>query len=271
MPELPEVETVLRTLEHQIKDQQITAIDVLYEPIVQDKEKFVASLLNQHFRNFLRRGKFLIFQMDDCYFVSHLRMEGKYFIQDTSEPITKHMHVIFTLSNGKQLRYHDTRKFGRMEIWPLDADLNNFHDLGVEPLTPQLNFAYLKAILNKSKHTIKQDLLDQHIIAGIGNIYADEICYFAKIDPSTRSDHLDDKTIQLIVDGTKEILKAAIAAGGTTIRSYTSSLGVTGRFQLSCQVHQKAGQPCAACHTTIQKKVVAGRGTYYCPNCQKEL
>lgn len=269
MPELPEVETVLRTLENQIKDQEIIAIDVLYEPIVSNKALFCKSLLHQHFRSFHRRGKFLIFQMDDCYFVSHLRMEGKYYIQSPMEPITKHMHVIFTLSNGMQLRYHDTRKFGRMEIWPLSTDLDHFHDLGVEPLSEEFDVKYLKTKLSCSRHAIKQDLLDQHIIAGIGNIYADEICFYAKIDPSHPANSLDDQTISLIVEGTKQILQGAIAAGGTTIRSYTSSLGVTGRFQLSCKVHQKEGQPCAICNTLIKKKVVAGRGTYYCPHCQK--
>ena len=270
MPELPEVETVLRTLENRIKDQEIVDIKVLYEPIVQNKDSFIKSLLHQHFRDFLRRGKYLIFKMDDIYFVSHLRMEGKYYIQKPDEPTNKHNHIIFALSNGMELRYNDTRKFGRMEIYPLDTDLNHLHDLGVEPLSDNFNIEYLKPILNKSSHSIKQDLLDQHIIAGIGNIYADEICFYAKINPACISKKLDDNTIALLVEGTKAILQKAIEAGGTTIRSYTSSLGVTGRFQLSCKVHQKENQQCEICGSLIKKTVVAGRGTYYCPSCQKE-
>lgn len=269
MPELPEVQTVVSTLEHQIKDLEIVDIKVLYEPIVQDASKFKTSLLHQHFRVFLRRGKYLIFKMDDCYFVSHLRMEGKFFIQDPSEPITKHMHVILTLSNGKELRYHDTRKFGRMEIYPLTLDLDMFHDLGVEPLSDKFDFNYLYPILKKSHHALKQDLLDQHIIAGIGNIYADEICFYAKVDPRKRSNKLTKKQVNDIVLGTKEILENAIRAGGTTIRSYTSSLGVTGRFQLQCKVHQRKDEECYVCHSKIKKIVVASRGTYYCPKCQK--
>ena len=175
MPELPEVETVVRTLEKQIKDEEIIDIQILYEPIVTNAKSFKEKMLHQHFRAFLRRGKYLIFKMDDIYFVSHLRMEGKYYIQDIDEPVSKHMHVIFTLSNGKQLRYNDTRKFGRMEIMPLDTDLDHLHDLGLEPFDERLTTDYLKDILKKSNHPIKQDLLDQHIIAGIGNIYADEI------------------------------------------------------------------------------------------------
>ena len=270
MPELPEVETVLRTLENRIKDQEIVDIKVLYEPIVQNKDSFIKSLLHQHFRDFLRRGKYLIFKMDDIYFVSHLRMEGKYYIQKPDEPTNKHNHIIFALSNGMELRYNDTRKFGRMEIYPLDTDLNHLFDLGVEHLSDNFNIEYLKPILNNSSHSIKQDLLDQHIIAGIGNIYADEICFYAKINPACKSKYLDDITINLIVEGTKAILQKAIEAGGTTIRSYTSSLGVTGRFQLSCKVHQKENQQCEICGSLIKKTVVAGRGTYYCPSCQKE-
>lgn len=270
MPELPEVETVVRTLEKQIKDEEIIDINILYEPIVQDAAYFKEKMLHQHFRAFLRRGKYLIFKMDDIYFVSHLRMEGKYYIQDINEPITKHMHVIFTLSNGKQLRYHDTRKFGRMEIMPLDTNLDDFHDLGLEPFDDRLTVSYLKDIYKKSNHPIKQDLLDQHIIAGIGNIYADEICFYAKLDPRTLSKYLNDSNIHDIIEGTRIILKRAIAAGGTTIRSYTSSLGVTGRFQLECKVHQREGQNCYVCNEKIKKIKVATRGTYYCPNCQKE-
>lgn len=270
MPELPEVETVVRTLEKQIKDEEIIDIQILYEPIVTNAKSFKEKMLHQHFRAFLRRGKYLIFKMDDIYFVSHLRMEGKYYIQNIDEPVSKHMHVIFTLSNGKQLRYNDTRKFGRMEIMPLDTDLDHFHDLGLEPFDERLTTDYLKDILKKSNHPIKQDLLDQHIIAGIGNIYADEICYYARLHPSTLSKYLNDKNISDIIEGTRIILSKAIKAGGTTIRSYTSSLGVTGRFQLECKVHQREGLNCYNCNEKIKKIKVATRGTYYCPNCQKE-
>ena len=209
MPELPEVETVVRTLEKQIKDEEIIDIQILYEPIVTNAKSFKEKMLHQHFRAFLRRGKYLIFKMDDIYFVSHLRMEGKYYIQNIDEPVSKHMHVIFTLSNGKQLRYNDTRKFGRMEIMPLDTDLDHFHDLGLEPFDERLTTDYLKDILKKSNHPIKQDLLDQHIIAGIGNIYADEICYYARLHPSTLSKYLNDKNISDIIEGTRIILSKA--------------------------------------------------------------
>lgn len=271
MPELPEVETVLRTLEGQIKDLQITSVDVLWDNIiVDDVQDFKNKIVGQHFRKFKRRGKYLLFEMDDICLVSHLRMEGKYFIQKPDVPLTKHMHVIFGLDNGLQLRYNDTRKFGKMELIPLDYNYKKFKNLGVEPLSDDLNFAYVKQYINNIKHPIKQTLLDQSFIAGIGNIYADEILFRMKVNPSRTTSDLNDQEIEDLVKYTKYILQGAIKAGGTTIRSYTSSLGVTGRFQLELKVHQRKDEKCYVCNSTIVKTQVSKRGTYYCPKCQKD-
>ena len=135
MPELPEVQTVLDTLRYQIKDLEITDINVIYKPIVAANMDDFMKLKGQHFRDFKRRGKYLIFVMDDVILLSHLRMEGKYFLMDYGEPIGKHQHVIFKLNNGKELRYNDVRKFGRMELLPLDYDLSKLKGLGPEPFS----------------------------------------------------------------------------------------------------------------------------------------
>jgi len=270
MPELPEVQTVLNTLELRIKDLEIIDVIILYPNIVDmDPIAFKNSLINQHFRNFKRRGKFLLFEMDDVLLVSHLRMEGKYFIKQHDEPVFKHTHIIFRLSNGQDLRYNDVRKFGRMYTTSLKPDYKVFHKLGVEPFSEDFNLEYCQARLSKSHRVIKQELLDQSFIAGIGNIYADEILFYAKLNPAKKANTLTTKEIQLLIKGTQEILKMAIADGGTTIRSYTSSLGVTGRFQQHLQVHQREGEKCYLCQSTIIKTKVAQRGTYYCPKCQK--
>ncbi len=268
MPELPEVETVLRTLEPQIKDLQIMDVKVRYaKTVLADPEQFRKELTGQHFRTFRRRGKYLVFGMDDLLLVSHLRMEGKYFLQDPGEPVQKHSHVIFTLSNGKELRYHDTRKFGRMELMPLDTGLEHFHDLGPEPFSDEFNPDYIAGYV-KGKHTpVKSLLLDQRFVAGIGNIYADEILAACGIRPGRSCSRLRRQDMENIAAAAVVILDAAIAAGGTTIRSYTSSLGVTGKFFLSCSVHEK--ETCGICGSRIRMKRIGGRSSYYCPVCQK--
>ena len=268
MPELPEVQTVLDTLALRIKDREIIDIHILYQPIVAcDEALFKQALIGQHFRAFKRRGKYLLFEMDDLTLVSHLRMEGKYFILEDEIPLDKHDHVVFELDDGRQLRYNDVRKFGRMELIPKEEDYENFKDLGPEPFSKRFNVAYCHAYLKNRRIPIKTILLDQSFVAGIGNIYADEILFAMKTDPRTRADLLDDDDLKSLIKETRRILKDAIKAGGTTIRSYTSSLGVTGRFQNELRVHSVKN--CPICRNEIIKTVVGGRGTYYCPHCQK--
>ncbi|MCH4206849.1 MAG: bifunctional DNA-formamidopyrimidine glycosylase/DNA-(apurinic or apyrimidinic site) lyase [Solobacterium sp.] len=268
MPELPEVETVVRTLEHQIKDEEILGVTIRYRGIIEgNPDTFCRKMTHQHFRRFARRGKYLLFYMDDVLFVSHLRMEGKYYLQSDSEPVQKHVHVIFQLKNHKQLRYCDTRKFGRMSILPKDTDLNTFHDLGPEPFSEQFSPEYVHAVCKAKDEPIKTLLLDQSFVAGIGNIYADEICFACGIRPGRSCARLTWNDCSNMVTETRLILHAAIKAGGTTIRTYTSSLGVTGLFQLECMVHEQ--KTCKVCGAEIKMKRLGGRSSYYCPNCQK--
>lgn len=268
MPELPEVQTVLDTLEKQIKNRKIVKVKVLYKPIVELNDRtFSRRLVGQHFRNFKRRGKYLLFEMDDITLVSHLRMEGKYFILDDKIALNKHDHVIFYLDNGKQLRYNDVRKFGRMELIDKENDYRVFKNLGPEPFSKEFNIKYCKEYLKDKRVPFKTVILDQSFVAGVGNIYADEIIYAMGINPNKLACKLTDDNIKDLISNTRRILKRAIKAGGTTIRSYTSSLGVTGRFQLKLSVHTM--DKCKKCGSKIKKIVVGGRGTYYCPKCQK--
>ncbi len=203
--------------------------------------------------------------MDDLTLVCHLRMEGKFYILGKNDEIDKHTHVIFTLSDGRQLRYHDVRKFGRMELIE-KGDYRIFKDLGPEPFWDEFNLDYVRKYFKDNHHPLKEVLLDQSFVAGIGNIYADEIAYLSKLHPLSRVYLLNDDDIMRIIDNTRMVLKKAISAGGTTIRSYTSSLGVSGRFQLELLCHTK--YLCPLDHP-IKKIRVGGRGTYYCPVCQK--
>ncbi len=269
MPELPEVQTVCDTLSYQIADAMISDVVVLYPKIIEgDIEEFRKGLLNQHFRRFRRRGKYLLFEMDDVTFVSHLRMEGKYFIYETEVPYGKHDHVVFVLSDGRRLVYNDVRKFGRMNLTEKRRQYRKFRDLGPEPFWDSFNADYCRSYLSGRRMPIKEALLDQRFVAGIGNIYADEILFACHIHPKTPCDQLDEKQISDLIRQSRKILKRAIRAGGTTIRSYTSSLGVTGRFQMYLRAHDQ--KVCPLCGKKIVKIRVGSRGTYFCENCQKE-
>ena len=210
-----------------------------------------------------------MFELDDYYLISHLRMEGKYFIKEPNENLSKHDHVTFTLNNKQELRYNDTRKFGKMHLVKKDElNITPIANLGLEPWDELLTPKYLKEKLNKNK-AIKTLLLDQSIITGIGNIYADEILFLSKINPETKGNKLTNKNMKDIIINTKIILEKAIKAGGTTIHSYTSVDGITGLFQQELLVHGRKSESCPNCQTEILKIVVNGRGTYYCPKCQK--
>lgn len=271
MPELPEVETVKNGLKEKVLNKKITDCKVLYTGIIAypDKEQFIKNITNQTINDIKRRGKFLIFELDNYYLTSHLRMEGKYFIKNPNEKLNKHDHVIFTLDNKEELRYNDTRKFGKMHLVKKEElHLTPIHKLGLEPWDNLLTTKYLKEKLNKNK-AIKTLLLDQSIITGIGNIYADEILFLSKINPELSGKKLTNNNLQDIIDNTKKVLENAIASGGTTIHTYTSVDGITGKFQQELLVHGKKHLPCPNCKTEILKIVVNGRGTYYCPKCQK--
>ena len=208
-----------------------------------------------------------MFELDDYYLLSHLRMEGKYFIRNNGDERNKHEHIIILFDDNTELRYHDTRKFGKMYLIEKDKVYKEkpLKDLGKEPWDKTLTKEYLKEKLNKKP--IKTELLDQTIIVGIGNIYADEILFLSKIYPETPGNQLKDEELENIIKYTKTTLEKAIELGGTTVKSYTSSEGVHGRFQNELLVHTK--EECPNCKTKIEKITVGGRGTYYCPKCQK--
>ncbi len=272
MPEIAEVETVRNTLKKRILNKKITNIDIFYEPIIESNiEDFKKDLINKSFIDIKRRGKWLIFETEDRYLLSHLRMEGKFFIKDKTEEKAKHEHIIFTFEDNSTLRYHDTRKFGRMNLIKKEelATTPSIAKQGIEPGEKELTSTYLLAKFKGKKLPIKTVLLDQSIISGLGNIYVNEVMFYAKINPLREAQTITKEECELIVKGSNEIIKEAIKMGGTTIKSYTSSLGVTGRFQQKLKVHKKEGEPCPICNTPIKNIKIGGRSTYYCEKCQK--
>lgn len=274
MPELPEVETVKEALNQTVKGQTIKDIELRYEPMVKNMsaDEFKEKLINQTIQEVSRRGKYLVFHFDDYQLLSHLRMEGKYFYVDSDFELNPHVHVIFTLENGKRLLYQDTRKFGTYHLYDKAIDLETtapFQVLGLEPCATEFTPSYVKEKIQNKKKPIKSLLLDQTVVCGLGNIYVDEVLYRARLHPLTSSSELTDKDIENVVKYTVEVLARAIELGGTTIRTFRSSHGVSGTFQNELLVHQRKGENCYECHTPIEKIKVGGRGTYFCPTCQK--
>lgn len=272
MPELPEVETVKETLKTKILNKTIKDIALYYDKLIEypSIEEFKKNIIKQKINDIKRRGKWLLFELDDYFLLSHLRMEGKYLIRTKKDPILKHEHIDIIFDDDKTLRYMDTRKFGRMHLIK-KSEINKIgpiKELGLEPWDENLTNKYLKEKYKNKKLPIKTVLLDQSIIVGIGNIYADEILFLSKINPLKKTNTLNTKELNNIIENTKYILEQAIKNGGTTIRSYTSSEGVHGRFQQNLNVHNRLDN-CSICNEKIVKIKIGGRGTYYCPKCQK--
>ena len=274
MPELPEVETVVRGLREKVVGRIIKKVNIYYENIIEypDACSFQKKIKNQKINEINRYGKWIIFVLDNYYLLSHLRMEGKYFLKPKGATLEKHEHVSFVLDNDMELRYMDVRKFGKMQLIEKENinKIGPFLEMGLEPWDKKLNTLYLKEKFLRKKLPIKSCLLDQRIIVGIGNIYADEILFLSKINPLKEANSLSLEELERIIDNTKLVLEKAIEKGGTTIRSYTSLNGIHGLFQQELYVHSKEGQKCLICGSDILKIKVGGRGTYYCPKCQKD-
>lgn len=269
MPELPEVRTVARVLNNKIKGCVISDVLVRYSRIVEDGSLDLCNLIGKRINNIVTYGKYLIFCVDDLYLISHLRMEGKYYIKCIDEEYGKHEHVVFTLDNNISLRYHDTRKFGRMFLTDNIDSYKGLNKLGYEVFDDRLDKFYLYNKIYRSNLTIKELLLNQNIMAGLGNIYVNEVLFRCRINPYTKGRDITIDDCLSIIDNSRLILGDAIRDGGTTIRSYTSSLGVTGRYQDKLCVHMRENMKCLVCGSVIRRDMIKGRSTYYCPMCQK--
>ena len=272
MPEIAEVETVRNTLKLRILHKKIQDVKVYYSKILLDDiETVQKSLIGESFVDIKRKGKWLLFETEHFYMLSHLRMEGKYFIKQKEEPLAKHEHMEIIFEDGMSLRYHDTRKFGRIKVLKKEQldEFEGILKLGIEPMDENLTAKYLYEKFHKRNIPMKTLLLDQTIISGLGNIYANEVLFDAGINPFKKGKQITKGECQRIKESCNKIITEAIKNGGTTIRSYTSSLGVTGRFQQYLKVHKREGEPCLLCGTKINKEFIGGRSTYFCPQCQK--
>ena len=271
MPEIAEVRTVAKTLNERINGKKIKDIKVYYDGIIQDDfEYFKENVIDRIITKVHNFGKYLFIELDDKTIVSHLRMEGKYFIKDSKESIEKHEHVMFIFDDDSSLRYHDTRKFGTMRVVDTDSvyELKEISKLGIEPDSNDLSAEYIYENIKGSKKPLKTLLLDQTIINGLGNIYVDEVIHKSGLHPEELGMNVTLDDCKNIKEASKDIITKATLGGGTTIRSYTSSLNVYGTYQHHLKVHTK--DVCGDCGTKITKIRVGGRGTYFCDKCQKK-
>jgi formamidopyrimidine-DNA glycosylase len=274
MPELPEVETVRRTLLQLVKGKKIQKVTIYWPKIIKkpaEIEQFQDALLGQTVQEVHRRGKFLKFILDDYVLVSHLRMEGRYGLFQQEEEYDHHTHVIFTFTDGTELRYRDVRKFGTMHLFKKgeeDTELP-LSQLGPEPFSEQFTVEYLSERLSKTNRKIKPALLDQSVVVGLGNIYVDETLFRAGINPERIANQLTAEEIELLHKEIIATLEEAVTKGGSTVRSYVNTQGEIGMFQLELFVYGRTNEPCKMCGTILTKSVVGGRGTHFCEKCQK--
>ena len=272
MPELPEVETVRRGLEKLILGKKILNIDIRYPKMIKtDLHEFQKEMPGQVIQSMGRRGKYLLFYLSDKVLISHLRMEGKYFYYPDQVPERKHAHVLIHFEDGETLVYEDVRKFGTMEL--LAPELLEAYfiskKLGPEPTEKDFDLGSFKLALKKSKKPIKSHLLDQTLVAGLGNIYVDEVLWRAKVHPARISQSLTAQEARKVHDETIKVLGQAVEKGGSTIRTYTNAFGEDGTMQEFHQVYDKTGQACSRCGSIIEKIQLGGRGTHFCPECQR--
>ncbi|RVU70568.1 MULTISPECIES: bifunctional DNA-formamidopyrimidine glycosylase/DNA-(apurinic or apyrimidinic site) lyase [Lactobacillus] len=272
MPELPEVETVRRTLIPLIEGKTIAKVVLWYPKIVAtDHQEFVNELPGKKVLDIDRYAKYLLIRLsDDLTIVSHLRMEGKYHLTTPDAPKDKHDHVEFIFTDGTALRYNDVRKFGRMQLilTGTERETTGIGKLGYEPNSPEFTAAYLVQGLSRKQKNIKNTLLDQTVVAGLGNIYVDEVLWRTKIHPLSVAKKIPAAKVRELHDNINQIIAEAIRLRGTTVHTYLDANGEVGGFQNKLQVYGHVGEPCPVCGTKFEKIKVNGRGTTFCPHCQ---
>lgn len=276
MPELPEIETIKSIIEPQIQGLTIENITVNRPEVIAypTANVFCDLLAGQTISRMERRGKFLIFILDGGdHIILHLRMTGCLLLTPADFPEEKHTHIVLLLSNEKELRFSDTRRFGR--LWLLqngETDTySGIEKLGIEPFSPNFNSEYLTACFGKRKKAVKGCLLDQGSVAGIGNIYSDEILFEAGINPARPANSLKPTEWERLAAAVPERLSYFIEANKMTPEEYLETKGQDYRNTPFLQVYGQQGKPCPRCGATLCRIVVGGRSSVYCPVCQKNL
>lgn len=283
MPELPEVETVRRGLEQQTNGSRIDHVEVLLPRVVAapaDSDAFAQALAGRTIQGWDRRGKYLLGRISDGagqtagLWGVHLRMTGQFLLLAPEAPVCPHTRVrIRLVGRGEELRFVDMRSFGRMWWVPPGAEpaavIGGLSRLGPEPFSGDFTAAYLRERMRGSARPIKNALLDQALVAGVGNIYADEALFAAGIRPDLPSGRLKTRRLQHLRDALVTVLERSIGAGGTTFRDFHDLTGRNGNYGAAAWVYRRQGSPCRRCGSVVQRIRLAGRSTHWCPNCQR--
>lgn len=272
MPELPEVETVRQTLLEYLPGLAVTDIVINLPRIIKypEPQQFAREIVGLSFQDIERRGKYLKFIMAAGQtLVIHLRMTGQLRYSASESPLPRHTHIIFQLSNGQELRYTDMRQFGTMYLASHEQidQIAGINRLGWEPLT-DFPLADFTDMLKGRKARIKSILLNQQIIAGIGNIYADEALFLARIHPARVANSLTPAEAQSLHQAIVQVLRAGVQMHGTTFSDYVDGLGRSGSFQHQLAVYGRQGEACPRCGSSIEREKISGRSSHYCPLCQ---
>jgi formamidopyrimidine-DNA glycosylase len=281
MPELPEVETIARGLASRVSGDVIESVWLGQkpEPLKSTAREIAATLEHSRIATVRRVGKHIVFDLEpngrgkarsrqshgaptaSAQWIVHLGMTGRLQVCEPQTEILKHTHAILKLASGRELRFVDPRRFGRLSI------ARGFEAAGIEPL--EADFDPFFALFRGRKTPIKSALLNQKLLRGVGNIYADESLFRARIRPRRRASTITRDQLARLLSSVKEVLKEAIALGGSSISDYVDSNGEEGFFQLQHRVYGREGEPCLVCKTPIKRVVIAGRSSHYCPKCQK--
>ena len=278
MPELPEVETIARGLARRVSGDVIESIWLgrKREPLKSSAREIAATLEHSRIAGVRRMGKHIVFDLEHqgvgpteaartqtAQWIVHLGMTGRLQVCEPQAEVLKHTHAILKLASGMELRFVDPRRFGRLSV----ARAGDFDAGGIEPLEADLD--RFVALIRGRKTPIKSALLNQKLLRGVGNIYADESLFRAGIRPRRRASTITRDQLSKLLVSVKEVLQEAIALGGSSISDYVDADGEAGFFQLQHRVYGREGEPCLVCKTPIKRIVIAGRSSHYCPKCQK--
>jgi len=276
MPELPEVETVRRDLDSRVSGRRVTAISLAPDsgrpvPVLKgiDETSFREGVVGARIESVERRGKYLLLRLDTgSMVVVHLRMTGVLLHRPADAPPDRFLRIVLSLDDGSELRFTDIRKFGG--IWLVDDVADAMATaLGPEPLGESFTESLLAEALAGRKAPVKSIILDQRHIAGIGNIYADEACFAAGIDPRRTGANLTPSDVKALHEAVRQVLLFGVESRGASFRDYQDADGKAGNMQMYVKVFRRTGKPCYTCGTAIERTRVGGRSTHYCPQCQK--
>jgi formamidopyrimidine-DNA glycosylase len=274
VPELPEAETIARDLRDRIVGARIKGVQLIHSDILGpdlSPARFRTELKGKRFAGVGRRGKKVLLEVEgDLTILVNLGMTGRLIVSDSPRADEfRHVAVRFDLDDGRALLYDDMRRFGSLELHTPESLAEREQELGVEPLSDEFTGKLLHTLTSRSRTPIRNWLLDQRRVAGIGNIYASEALWHAKIHPARPANSLSAKEASELRDALRKVLQDAIAARGTTISDYRDSSGEEGGYSARLQVYGRAGEPCPRCGTPIERIVISNRSAFFCPKCQK--